>query len=82
VAARTRKYAGREHVLDVRVPLLDCLWNDVLHFTVHPADVVELAAVGLEPLRRTFLEIDPFNLDPDRTVIFVNRRASIEDRVQ
>jgi hypothetical protein len=47
---------------------------------VHPADVVaELAAVGFEPLRRTFFEIDPFNLDPDRTVIFVNRRASIED---
>jgi hypothetical protein len=38
-AEHVKKYEGREHVLETRVPPpLDCLWNDVLHFTaVHPS---------------------------------------------
>ena len=72
------KYVGREHVLELRVPPLECLWNDVLHLSpVHPADIVaELRAVGLEPLRSRFFEIDPASLDTARAVVFVNRRAS------
>ena len=72
------KYDGRERVLDVRVPPLECLWNDVLHLSpVHPADLVaELRAAGLEPLRRRFFEIEAGGLDAARTVVFVNRRAS------
>jgi hypothetical protein len=75
------KYAGREQVLEKRVPSLNCLWNDVLHLSaVHPADIIAaLGDVGLEPLRRRFFEIDPFDLDADRTVVFVNRRASATD---
>jgi hypothetical protein len=75
------KYAGREQVLEKRVPPLNCLWNDVLHLSaVHPADIIAaLGDVGLEPLRRRFFEIDPFDLDSDRTVVFVNRRASAAD---
>ncbi len=75
------KYAGREQVLEKRVPPLNCLWNDVLHLSaVHPADIIAaLGDVGLEPLRRRFFEIDPFDLDADRTVVFVNRRASAAD---
>lgn len=31
------KYRGREELLKVKIPVLDCLWNDVLHFsTIHP----------------------------------------------
>ena len=75
------KYAGREQVLEKRVPPLDCLWNDVLHLSaVHPADIIAaLRGVGLEPLRRRFFEIDPFDLDSSRTVVFVNHRASAAD---
>src|SRR5262245_4858912 len=71
------KYAGREPVLELRVPPLECLWNDVLHLSpVHPADIVaELHAVGLEPRRSRFFEIDAAGLDAARTVVFVNRRA-------
>ena len=78
------KYAGREHVLEMRVPPLDCLWNDVLHLSpVHAADIVaELRKVGLEPLRTRFLEIDPLVLDPRRTVVFVNSRADRLDESQ
>lgn len=68
------KYEGREHVMDLRVPLLDCLWNDVLHLSpVHPAELVEaLEAAGHTADRRRFLEIDAAQLEPTRTVLFLN----------
>jgi hypothetical protein len=68
------KYGGREQVLTMRVPLLDCLWNDVLHLSpVHPRELVEaLTSVGLAPDRRRFLAIDAAELDPTLTVLFLN----------
>ena len=68
------KYEGREQVLDMRVPLLDCLWNDVLHFSpVHPSVVVAaLGAAGFEEDRRRFFEIGADLLDPAQTVVFLN----------
>jgi hypothetical protein len=55
------KYAGREELLRQRVPLLDCLWNDVLHFSpVHPGQVAELArAEDLLWREAEWFEIDP-----------------------
>lgn len=77
------KYDGREQVLDVRVPPLECLWNDALHLSpVHPGEIVaELRAVGLEPLRSRFFEIDAAALDAARTVVFANRRVSSSDAI-
>lgn len=68
------KYEGREQVMELRVPLLNCLWNDVLHFSpVHPAEILEaLEAVGVTPDRRRFLEVDSIELEPSRTVLFLN----------
>lgn len=28
-----RKYVGREELMKVLIPILNCKWNDVLHFT-------------------------------------------------
>lgn len=68
------KYDGRERVLEQRIPLLDCLWNDVLHLSpVHPGELVEaLEGVGLEPGGRRFFEVDAARLDRGRAVIFRN----------
>jgi hypothetical protein len=76
-----KKYAGREQVLEMCVAPLNCLWNDVLHLSaVHPADIIAaLADVGLEPLRRRFFEIDPLDLDSNRTVVFINRRGGVAE---
>ena len=54
------KYAGREEILRQRVPPLDCLWNDVLHFSpVHPGRVAELAlAQGVVWHTAEWFEID------------------------
>jgi hypothetical protein len=75
------KYDGRENVLEKRIGILGCLWNDALHFsTVHPAEIVAaLEASGFEPPRRRFYEIDARDLDPSRTVIFLNRRDDAGD---
>jgi hypothetical protein len=76
------KYEGREHVLEKPIPPLGCLWNDVLHLaTVHPSLIAaELKAVGLEPPRNKFFELDADSLDPEQTVIFLNRRTEVSDR--
>jgi hypothetical protein len=77
------KYAGREHVLEMQIPPLGCLWNDVLHLSVvHPEKVLAaLEAVGLEPARRRFFQLDAATLDPERTVIFLNRRTEASTRL-
>jgi hypothetical protein len=68
------KYAGRERVRELAVPLLDCLWNDVLHLSpVHPRELVSaLEAAGFEVDRRRFFKVDASLLDPRRTVVFLN----------
>lgn len=38
-----KKYEGREKVLEKRVPILDCLWNDVLHFSpINPQLILDV----------------------------------------
>ena len=68
------KYAGREEILGQRVPPLNCLWNDVLHFSpVHPARVAELArAHGLVWHEAEWFEIDPIaaGFTPTNTAVF------------
>lgn len=35
-----KKYEGRKKLLKIKVPLLNCLWNDVLHFSaIHPKKI-------------------------------------------
>ncbi|HUP26402.1 MAG TPA: hypothetical protein VM124_02005 [Candidatus Limnocylindrales bacterium] len=68
------KYEGREEILERKIPLLDCLWNDVIQFLpLHPQKVFELQQeLGLidnvSPYK--FFEINLRNLDPHQTVVF------------
>jgi hypothetical protein len=45
-----KKYEGREWLLDVTIPGLNCLWNDVIHFSLlHPKLIYRtLSEVGFE----------------------------------
>ncbi|MCP4913193.1 MAG: hypothetical protein GY909_08735 [Oligoflexia bacterium] len=37
------KYKGREHLLEKRIPLLDCLWNDVIHLSpINPQLILDI----------------------------------------
>jgi len=68
------KYKGRETVLERRIPLLDCLWNDVVQFLpLHPRKVFELQTrLGIIPKvpAYRFFEVDLSLLDPSKTVVF------------
>lgn len=43
-----RKYDWRRDYLELTIPKLDCLWNDVLHFSmIHPHEIFkEFEAAG------------------------------------
>lgn len=48
---KAAKYAGREWVMDQRIPTLDCKWNDVLQFSpIEPAEFKRaLVDAGMPP---------------------------------
>src|SRR4051812_18823049 len=66
------KYEGREEIMERKIPLLNCLWNDVVQFLpMHPRKVFELQAeMGIIPEvpPYKFFEVDSAAFDPDKTV--------------
>jgi hypothetical protein len=78
----SQKYTGREALLETRVPLLDCLWNDVIHCTpVHPQKVMSaLRASGFETPKMEFFVIPFEMLEPQSTTIFLSSSDPNSDR--
>ena len=67
------KYKGREEVLERRIPLLDCLWSDVVQLLpLHPEKVfacqLELGLINEVPEYK-YLKIDLNLLDPEKTIV-------------
>jgi hypothetical protein len=62
--AHLKKYRGREVLLERTIPLLNCLWNDVLHFSpVHPAAIRDaLLQVGFDWRPRDWFVVDPSSI--------------------
>ena len=73
--AHLQKYEGHTYALQLAVPILNCLWNDVLHFSmVHPAEAREAwLSAGFEVPPKQHFEIDAgltvFN--EENTVIYL-----------
>ncbi len=68
------RYKGRDGVMQIVIPILNCLWNDVLHFTaVHPSVVKSaLKSAGMKKsYDLQYYEIDPELLDPKNTAVFL-----------
>lgn len=74
-AKKIQKYHGREHVMERHVPLLNCLWNDVLHLS--PVEPRILKQALLEAGRKDgtfrFYQINPNTLEPENTVVYLFR---------
>ncbi len=68
------KYKEREALLEVRIPPLNCLWNDVIHCSpVHPTDVyVALRQAGFTPPPANYFAIPARLLSPTQTSIFLS----------
>lgn len=78
-AEHVKKYVGREHLLTYRIPLLDCLWNDVIHFTaVAPQELAEnLKQGGFDPSQivwKQWFKVPVSSLDPAKTITCLYRR--------
>jgi hypothetical protein len=78
------KYAWRPQVPQQKIPVLECLWNDVLHLTpVHPTEVwkvlQEAGYAGQFDYR--CYEIDPWNLEPEKSIIYLNKLALTAERM-
>ncbi len=72
------KYIGREVVNQNRIPVLDCLWNDVLHFSaVNPKDIKQaLIEAGADlTSQNSYYQIDPKLLDPKNTIVWLYSHA-------
>jgi len=71
-AKKVQKYQDRENLLDEMVPILNCKWNDVLHFSpVHPKETQKTFKEIDHEFHGKFLEIDPKLLDLDKTVTYL-----------
>lgn len=72
-ASEVKKYEGREQVMSNNVAILNCAWNDMLHFSaVHPKEIAR--ALGDLGVDRSFecYEIDANTLDSENTVVYLN----------
>ena len=74
-----KKYKNRPHVLEQKIPILDCLWNDVVHLSsIHPMEIKQaLASIGIEYSGKFFV-IDAENLDQGKLVIWLNTKDSLK----
>jgi hypothetical protein len=82
-AQRMAKYAGREHVLQQRVPPLDCVWNDVLMFSpVHPAALqAAMEEAGHVRSPRRWFEIDTQRFTRENTALYLPGASPEEARI-
>lgn len=74
--AAAEKYVGREHLMDVVIPILDCRWNDVLHLTpLHPKKTKQaLVAAGFPAREFRFFVIPPAAIAKGAAVHFENSK--------
>ena len=85
-AEYAKKYDGRrKKVMERRIPLLDCRWDDVVQLLpLHPQKVFALQKeLGLitEIYPYRFYKINVADLDPDKTAVFFKTAAG-EDNVE
>lgn len=68
-----KKYNGRLELLNIAIPPLRCLWNDVLHLTaIHPEVLKRaLQEAGRTEFHQNFFEIDSSVINPASATIFI-----------
>ena len=80
-ASKVKTYAGREWVMEMRIPLLDCLWNDVLHFSpLHTAKIHEVrVAAGFPRRTRAYFEVNPTEMgfNAENAVMWLHKHIDL-----
>jgi hypothetical protein len=78
-----KKYQERESVMNQRIPTLDCLWNDVLHFSaILPQEIKDaLVDAGMpNNIMMTCYQIPAELLESEKTTIYFSVNFS-KDRM-
>lgn len=83
-AAQHAKYIGREWVLDLPVPPLDCTWGDVVFFSPVDSTLIfdALRDAGHQVPASRFCIMDAALLDPERTCIRLMRKSATETEAE
>jgi len=70
-----KKYLNRKYVLKVKIPIFNCLWNDVLHLTtVHPVRIRRLLdRAKVKSSKRTYVKIPIDLLDKKKMIVYLFR---------
>ncbi|MES2436840.1 MAG: hypothetical protein V4519_02420 [Patescibacteria group bacterium] len=77
-ATEALKYTGRERVMQQQIPILNCLWNDVIHFSpIHPWIIKQalIDAGRTKSFTTSFFEIDPHLLTPENTIVYLHKHT-------
>lgn len=71
--AHVKRYAGKEKILEDVIPVLNCLWNDVLHFSpVHPAEIKKAFTELGKDFEAEYFEVPAELLEPEKSIIYLN----------
>ena len=70
---KVKKYQNRKYLLKQKIPILNCLWNDVLHLTaVHPSKIKrELKNAKIEVSEKSFFKINPKDLEKSKLIVYL-----------
>jgi len=70
-----KKYEGRLQIMKQTIPKLNCLWNDVLHFTAVEPRVIKqaLTSSGFNPPKMRYYKIDPEIFQVEKTIVYLHR---------
>jgi len=77
------KYIGREHITQQQIPVLDCLWNDVLHFSaVNPKEIKQaLIEAGYKDITMNYYQVDPKLIDPKNAIVYLYAHTDNKDKM-
>ncbi|MDO8806455.1 MAG: hypothetical protein Q7R35_18750 [Elusimicrobiota bacterium] len=85
-ARYSKKYVGREWMNKLVIPPLNCLWNDVLHFSLtHPAMIYGiLSGLGFEHHKapREWFEVPLEDIKVDSSILYRNEEYDKDKEVR
>ena len=74
----------KKHLLKHQIPILGCLWNDVLHFSaVHPGEIKKslIEAGDKKEFKLRYFQVDPKLLKSESTIVYLYAHADVRDKL-
>ena len=78
------KYVGREHITQQRIPILDCLWNDVLHFSAANPKEIKQALIEAErnpDFTMNYYQVYPKLIEPKNAIVYLYAHDCNKDKM-